>query len=178
LTREFKDNWSMTASYTKARRWGNSTRGTGYDTVFENPNNLINSYGLLPGYVDDEFKMHGIYELPTKTRISATFAYLSGDHWTPTTRTRSRVSGAYRTINLEPRGSMTYDSNTILDLRVTQVFPIVDRVKGEVFAEVFNLLNDGAADGVQTSARWEGEFGMPTSVLAGRRLRLGCRITF
>ncbi len=176
VSRQFQDGWSLNASYTRARRYGNSYKTNGYDELFESPNNLINSNGLLPGFDDDEIKLHGLYELPWKMRISGAFTYLSGQHFTPYVRT-SRILGVRYYPNVQPRGSEKYPDSKLLDLRVTQIFPISRKTSAEVFVEVFNVLNVGTAlawtERINSSL-----YKLPSSVEQGRRVRLGFRVNF
>ncbi len=176
VSRSFQDNWSLNASYTRARRYGNTFKSNGYDTLFENPNNLTNSNGLLPGFDDDEVKIHGLYEFPWKMRVSGTFTYLSGEHWTPYVRT-SRINGTRYYINVEPRGSRTYPSESLLDLRLTQIVPLTQKINAEAFVEVFNVFNIGAALAWKERADVD-SYMLPSSVESGRRVRLGFRINF
>jgi hypothetical protein len=176
LTRSFQDGWSLNASYTRAKRYGNSTKTNGYDTVLENPNNLVNADGLLPGFNDNEFKLHGLYELPTKTRISASYTYLSGQHWTPYVRT-SRINGTYYYPNLEPRGSRSYPSDRLLDLRIAQTFSLSQKFQAELFVDIFNALNNKSILGWNNRANTS-SYLLPSSADQGRTLRLGCRVTF
>jgi hypothetical protein len=176
LSRQFQDGWSMNASYTRARRYGNSFKTNGYDPLFENPNNLVNSSGLLPGFDDNEFKIHGIYELPWKMRLSGTFTYLSGNHFTPYGRTTD-AQDLYYYPNVQPLGSEKYPSEHLLDLRVTQLIPFTAKNNAEVFVEVFNVLNTGTALTWNESVRSE-DYKKPSSVEQGRRLRFGFRVNF
>lgn len=185
LDRRLEGNWSLNASYTRSRLYGNVQRADSYDKVFYSPNTMINAYGLLPGNNDHEFKARAIYQFPWNMRISWTFTYLSGEHWTPTFRT-DRYYGIRYNINTEPLGSETYPSRHLLDVRLSQFVNLRKAVKLECFAEVFNLLNHQAvtslttrvnastdpADGVYSYYRY------PNTVDAGRRLRLGLRLNF
>jgi hypothetical protein len=183
VSRRFRDGWNLNASYTRARSYGNHTRNYGYDDFFTSPNYQINFHGLLPGFNDDEFKLHGMYELPWKsTRISASFIYLSGQHWTPLTYLESwgAAGSAMRanyTINAEPLGSRTYPATKFLDFRVTQVVRFNKKIKADFFIDFFNLLNDTP---VYSLNRWtdEAEFMTTTELERGRRVRLGFRTTF
>lgn len=176
LTRQFQDGWSLNTSYTRARRYGNSYKANGYDELFESPNNQINSSGLLPGFDDNEFKLHGMYEFPWKMRVSGSFTYLSGNHYTPYGRFTDDQGVRYFP-NVVPRGSEKYPSEHLLDFRVTQLLPVTATKNAELFVEVFNLLNTG------TALAWNermntANYQLPSSVERGRRLRLGFRVNF
>jgi len=174
--RQLQDGWSMNASYTRARRYGNSYKTNGYDELFESPNNLINSNGLLPGFDDDEIKLHGLYELPWKMRISAAFTYLSGNHYTPYARFTDDQGIRYYP-NIEARGAEKYPSSNVLDMRVTQLVPFGAKDSAEVFVEVFNVFNVGTAT-AWTERMNTSNYQLPSTVVQGRRMRLGFRVNF
>jgi hypothetical protein len=176
LNRQLQDGWSLNASYTHARRYGNSYKTNGYDPVFENPNNQVNSNGLLPNYNDDEFKCSFLYELPLRLRFSAVYTYLSGTRFTPYVRSAS-INGTRYLINIEPLGSEKYPSEHLLDMRLSERIPVSKTAGVEVFAEVFNALNTGTALKWSTRAD-SSSYKLPSSVERGRRLVLGFRVQF
>jgi hypothetical protein len=188
VDRKLENDWSLNASYTRARSSGNMQRADGYSgstDVFTSPNNRINSDGLLPGFNDHEFKARMLYQFSWNMRVSGTFTYLSGERWTPYFRS-PRLGGIYYYVNTAPLGSEKYPSRNLLDLRLSQFLTLNKTGKLEAFVEVFNAFNSGAtlnwdgrvnastdpADGVYSYYR------MPDSVETGRRLRLGLRYSF
>jgi hypothetical protein len=190
--RRFTNNWSLFTSYTRALRHGNLNRSNGYDDAFVNPNSQINFDGRLPGYNDDEVKARVSYETPWKTRLSASFTYLSGERWTPTISTFKDNNSSRWSILAESRGAERYPTRRLLDLRASQVLLKKQRLSAEVFLDVFNALNSGSAltwntrvNAVRTDvATTKGaddiysDYKSPTSAETPRNLRLGVRITF
>lgn len=185
VDRILANSWSVNLSYTHATLKGNIQRADSYDKVYYNPNLQTNAYGKLPGVNDHEFKARGMYELPWNIRVSGTFTYLSGTHWTPTYRTDS-YNGTRYAVNLEPLGSQTYPSRSLLDLRVTQMFNLSKSSRLEIYAEVFNVLNRQSALEYYTRANANtdndsavyDDYKYPSSLDAGRRLQLGVRYNF
>jgi len=185
LDRILSNSWSVNMSYTHASLKGNIQRADSYDKVYYNKNLQTNSYGNLPGVNDNEFKARGMYELPWNMRVSGTFTYLSGTHWTPTYRTDS-YNGTRYAVNLEPLGSQTYPSRTLLDLRVTQMFNFTKKARMEVFVEVLNVLNRQSATSYITRANSSTsdtsgvyiDYKYPSALDPGRRLQLGARYNF
>lgn len=185
VDRKFSGNWSLSASYTLASLKGNIQRADSYDKVYYNPNLRINSYGNLPGVNDDEFKIRTVYELPWKMRLSATYTYLSGTHWTPTYRTDSYNGTRYQ-VNAAALGSSTYPYRSLLDFRVTQMVDITKSARAEFFVEVLNLLDRQAVTGYDTRVNSSTslstgqyiDYMYPTAVDPGRRLQLGIRVNF
>jgi hypothetical protein len=74
----------------------------------------------------------------------------------------------------EPVGTRRQDHLTIVDLRIGKDIALADARRVNVFVEVYNLLNSGAAQ----SVRWEtGEsFLRPLSIVSPRIARLGFRL--
>jgi hypothetical protein len=190
--RKFTDHWSLFASYTRALRHGNLNRSNGYDDAFVNPNSQINFDGRLPGYNDDEFKARFSYETPWKTRLSASFTYLSGERWTPTISTFKDNNSSRWNVLAEARGAERYPTRRMLDLRASQMLVKNTTMSAELFLDVFNALNSGSAlswntrvnavrtdDPTTTGANnIYSDYKSPTSAETPRNLRLGLRITF
>jgi hypothetical protein len=186
LDRKLENDWSLNASYTRASLKGNIQRADSYDKVFYSPNTLTNSDGFLPGVNDHEFKGRMIYQFPWNMRVSGTFTYLSGTHWTPTFRTARLASGVRYNVNTEPLGSQTYPSRSLLDVRVSQFLNLGKSAKVEFFAEVLNLLNHQSVTAYTTRLNWANDpadgvydyYKYPDEVDAGRRVRIGLRVSF
>jgi len=186
VDKSMADNWSLTASYTRAKLKGNITRIDGYDSVFQNPNNEYNSTGLLPGFHEHELKARGVYLFPWKTQVAGTFTYLSGERWTPYIRTwYTGPDQAFRArLNATERGAEKYPSRSLLDIRVSQNIPVSKQVNLEVFVEVFNLLNSGVATTWNTrvnqnySGAYYSDYKLPTGTVTPRNARLGLRLNF
>jgi hypothetical protein len=187
----------MNLSYTHASLKGNIQRADSYDKVFYNKNLMINSYGNLPGVNDNELKARGLYEFPWHMRLSGTFTYLSGTHWTPTYRTPSgwgnsdwgNFNGQRYYVNTEPLGSETYPGRTLLDLRLTQQIKLNKTSNLEVFFEVLNVLNRQAVTYYSNSSTRVNssnsattglyiDYKFPSELDAGRRLQVGFRLNF
>ena len=190
--RKFANHWNLFTSYTRALRHGNLNRSNGYDDAFVNPNSQINFDGRLPGYSDDEVKARFSYETPWKTRLSASFTYLSGERWTPTISTFRDNNSSRWSILAEPRGAEKYPARRLLDLRASQMIVKNKSLSAEVFLDVFNALNSGSAlswntrvNALRTDVASDpgandlySDYKSPTSAETPRNLRLGLRVTF
>jgi hypothetical protein len=176
VERKFQDNWMLAGSYTHARSNGNVSATNGYDNSFSNPNLRINNYGALPGTNDNEVKLRGSYVLPSRTRLSGTFTYLSGEHWTRTIRTGKLPVDRY-VIKADPTGASTYPGRTQLDLRLAQEFQPSKRVRIEAFVDVYNALNGGKATNLTTRSD-SADYLLPLAVQDSRNVRLGFRTSF
>lgn len=188
LERPLQDGWSLTASVTWAKSEGNysASAATALDN-FNDPNAQINAYGRLPYVNDRELRVRGTYELPWawKTRFSATFTYLSGERYTPLIDMSNifELNQNALTIWAAPRGSYTYPGRRLLDLRVSQDLNFSKKVRGEVFLDVFNLLNEGKSYQWDEIVAYEDgavlpSFQTPIYTEDPRRLRFGLKVRF
>jgi hypothetical protein len=180
VDRKYRDGWSLSASFTRSNRYGNMDSADGYDVwnPYESPNFLVNSYGKLPGFNDYEGKVRGMVGVGWGLRLSANFTYLSGQHFTPFVRTPLDTFGNHSYEYLEPRGSETYPSEHLLDMRLARDFPFAGRSSLEVFAQVFNVLNEGTTLAYVSERANSSGYGVPGTVEQGRRLELGLRYSF
>lgn len=140
----FTPNWDLSFSYTKASNKGNLIKSNGYDSGREWAGSMYNADGDLPGFNDDEIKLRTSYKAPWGTRFNASFVYLSGLHYTRYIRTPRLGNREYFFVNIEPLGASTYDARRLLDLRVSHRFALGKKNAFELFADVFNVLNDDA----------------------------------
>jgi len=84
-------------------------------------------------------------------------------------------------VRIEPRGTRRTDPLNSLDLRVEKTFAIASARRLGVFADVFNVGNQGAPDPSKIFAvefRSGPAFNQPLYWLQPRTLRAGVRLTF
>ncbi len=185
--RALADRWSFNAALTWAKAEGNYSDSAAQSLDnFNDPNAQINSYGRLPYVNDREARVRATYEFPWawKTRLSASFTYLSGERYTPVIDLSNvfELNQNALTINAAPRGSASYPSRRLLDLRLSQELNLSPKVRTELFLDIFNVLNDGKAYSWDTAVADDlgtlGTYQRPFSVDDPRRLRVGARIRF
>jgi hypothetical protein len=180
--------FSFYAALTWAKSEGNYSASAAQSVDnFNDPNVKINDYGRLPFVNDREARVRIGYESPWawKTRISATFTYLSGERYTPLMDMSNvfELNQNALTINAAPRGSGRYPSRHLLDLRLSQDLNLAKALKAEVFVDVFNLLNEGK------SFQWNetvsndsgvplGSYQQPVYTDDPRRVRFGFKMKF
>ncbi len=188
LDRPMLDRWSLTASVTWAKSEGNysASAGTALDN-FNDPNAQINAYGRLPYVNDREVRLRGAYEFPWtwRTRISASFTHLSGERYTPLIDMTSvfELNQNALSIFAAPRGSARYPSRDLLDVKITQDLNFSKRVRAELFLDVFNLLNEGAAYTWDETIAYEDgapldTYRTPIYTEDPRRVRVGFKLRF
>jgi hypothetical protein len=180
IERKWMDDWSLNASFTRARRYGNVGESDGYDSwaPYESPNFLVNSYGLLPGYNDYEGKIHGTVKIPWDMKLAMNFTYLSGQRYTPYARTPYNDVDQRSYVFVEARGAEKYPSEHLLDLRLSKNFKFAKKTNLELFGQVFNVLNSGTTLSYASERINSSLYAIPSSVEQGRRLQLGARFSF
>ena len=137
-------DWDMNFSYTKASNKGNLLKSNGYSSGREWSGSQYNNDGDLPGTNDHEYKLRTTYKFPWGTRVAASFAYLSGLHYTRYVRTGRQYNREYYYVNIEPLGASTYDARRLMDVRASHRFGLGGKRAVEFFVDVFNVLNNTA----------------------------------
>ena len=192
--RTMADNWSFYGAMTWAKAEGNYNTTAAQDiNNFNDPNFQFNSYGKLPYVNDREARVRATYEFPWawKTRVSASFTYLSGERYTPLidlSNNTFELNQNALTVFGAPRGSAKYPSRHLLDLRFSQELNLSRTVKAEAFLDVFNVLNECKTYAWnETAADDSADYGVigaasgyqqPINVEDPRRLRLGFKLRF
>lgn len=121
LDRALKNRWSVSGSYTRALRRGNTNRSNGYDEASVNPSYQVNFDGKLPGYHDNELKARGMARLPWNMDLALAFTYLSGERYTRSVRAATApVSKLTPSIFGDPLGTGSFPSRRLLDLKLSQ----------------------------------------------------------
>jgi hypothetical protein len=157
LRRRFRNNWTMTASYT----WS-ETKGTCYNVnnlscylapgeldYYRDPESglpwsVVNRDGYLYNHLPHVIKVRGNYLLPLGRRhtlnIGGIARYQSGRRW--------QLSEALDTPGgtvehfLEKAGSRELDTVTQLDLTASWRFPLFKRIEGSFTLEVINVTDE------------------------------------
>ena len=81
-------------------------------------------------------------------------------------------------VLLEPRGSRRLSSQTVFDLRVSKMSPIGDRPHRifDMRPDVLNLLNDSAAESVETDVLFDAAFGRANIFMDPRRAMVSVKL--
>jgi hypothetical protein len=173
----FSADWDLNASYTSARNKGNLLKSNGYSSGREWIGSMYNSDGFLPGFNDDEIKLRSTFKLPWGTRITGSFTYLSGLHYTRFIRTSRLSNREYYYVNIEPLGASTYDARRLLDLRVAHRFGLGKSTAIEAFVDIFNVLNCDAV--TSRGERYDSVYyGMVLDQEPPRTFRVGAKLLF
>jgi len=144
----------------------------------QNPNDFVNSGGVLLGNRPHTFRTQVVAELPYGFLLGANYLFQSGRAWAR----RGRVELGFPTeveVNLEERdGSRRVDNQSLLDLRLQKSFNLSEKVKFQVFGDALNLLNADTAEGVLSRIVDVDTFGVPSDFVLPRRFMLGAKLTF
>ena len=153
--KRMSDNWQLKGSVLWSSFKGNVLAGygdtEGEETVFDNPNTLINAYGAISTFDRPlQIKIMGTYILPYDFILSAYFIHYSGSAWG---RSLDRVyfprdfadeyggvqSSYAAGINAEVVGERRRPSYTTLDLRLEKSFSLRRAGKLNLYVDVLNL---------------------------------------
>jgi TonB-dependent receptor-like protein/carboxypeptidase family protein len=186
LDKRRSNGWQAFGSYTFSRTTGllvssaAAADGAQLSTVAptetfgRDPNNLTNARGRLPNDRPHIFRVMGTVDVPrTGFVLAANLQHFSGKPWTASAQV-SLPQGDQR-ILLEPRGSRRLSSQSLLDFRVSRAFGVgAGRV--ELLLDVFNALNDTAAEALATDNLFSPNFGQPTVFMDPRRAMVSVRL--
>jgi outer membrane receptor protein involved in Fe transport len=161
-----------------------------YEATFgQNPNDFINTGGLLISDRPVTAKLQLVYQLPWNMLVSANYTYQSGRPWEPVVFLPQSVTNvpAFSSGSIlltEPlTGNNRVGSWNILDMRLQKSFALNNKGANlSVFMDVLNLFNDSAYDDVATRDESQvscaGCQATPVSFVLPRRLMVGAKFTF
>jgi hypothetical protein len=182
--------WSLMSSYTFSKAEGlepssNGPAGIGqFSSTFGNsitfgrdPNSLTNARGELPNDRTHMFRTMGSIEIPkVRFTIASNFQYLSGLPWAATASV-SLPQGLQR-ILLEQRGTRRLSPQKLWDLRVSKSLQIAESARIELLADVLNVLNSSAEEGLVDDNLFSQNFSRPNVFVDPRRAMMGIRFVF
>ena len=158
--------------------------------IFYNGANLDKGPSSLA--VNHAFLAHGIVDLPWKFNFSSIFRAQSGFHYSAGFFNQSidvdgdnQFNGVdfFQACNKPGwvggcRNHFTAGPNVNLDVRIAKRFDIGERLKVNLYFEMFNIFNRANPAAVQSSVNQSTPFGTPLQVLPGREGQVGIRIAF
>ena len=187
LSRRWRNNWQMQASWTYGSARGSDSNlllefqegkgsSLGGSNFYTDPNEQINAHGNLPIDPTHLVKVVGSAELPYGIVVGGFFRFFSGNTYNQIIRVedvdqRSEIFGA-------PGGSFRHDDGMSLDLRIEKDFNIGENRKIGVGVDIFNVGNQDTVIEAEQSLNSDRPFGAPTRLVRGRVWRLGARFHF
>jgi hypothetical protein len=195
--KRFSDNWQALLSYTWSHAEGNSNSDSNADLqgdiLYLDPR-APNQFGDQPGSITHLIKVAASYQFDMGLQLGATYNWNSG---TLASRTYSSYSRnlplratpeqafeyagiVYRWILPGNVGALTNPSFGLLNLRAQYRRNLGENVRGEIFADLFNALNNQGATREQDVVAGTGgiAFGEGIYFNLPRRLYLGARVSF
>jgi hypothetical protein len=146
-------------------------------TLGSDPNALTDAEGILPDDRTHMFRVQGSAEIPkVGVLVGANFQYLTGKSWSA--RTLQRLPQGTQPIYIEPRGARRFDSQTLFDLRISKRFHFGRGASVEVLADLLNVLDETAEEGIVTDNYFSSNFAAPNLFVDPRRVMLGVRFAF
>jgi outer membrane receptor protein involved in Fe transport len=186
VTKRMADHWQLTSALTWSKAEGrlasslNDLEGAQRSSVRnefgQNPNDFLNTDGLLVQDRPWVFKTQMVYELPAGFLVGANFTYQSGRPWGRIIRTDLGVPATLLPEKID--GSRRVPSWKLLDVRLQKEFNLGERVRFGLFADALNLLNDDATESVGAREGNSENFAQPTLFLDPRRLMVGAKFSF
>ncbi len=183
------NNWSLSASLAYLKSEGRTPDSAGGSSLEQrgglqfrvygrNPNDFVNTGGRLRGDVPWQFKSQFVYLLPKGFSVAANLAYRSGANRARIVRIND-VTGFPTAILAQERGTYgRLPDATFLDLRLQKDFVLANDFRIGLIADVFNVLNEDANEGVQSSLGTSSSFNVPAAFVTPRRLMLGAKLRF
>jgi len=187
LTRRERDGWSMTLQYSWKRSEGNSNSDAAADLqgdfLFLDPRQPY-MWGPLPGTIEHQVKLFGVYRTPWRLEIGALLYWNDGAVFTEATRHRptgSNILYNYRRPDgtFVRTGQEKHPSYQTVDLRFA--LPVeLRRVSATFYADVFNALDEQGAIRIEESHNGAEftRYHEPRLLLEPRRWQLGVRLAF
>jgi Carboxypeptidase regulatory-like domain/TonB dependent receptor-like, beta-barrel len=188
LNKRMSHNWQMVTSLTLGKSEGRIGSSSGRSTPIsgqtgtagqfgQNPNDFINSDGLLIGDRPVQFKTQLVYQAPHGFLLGANFTYQSGRPWARTVRVPGL--GITSTVLAESiDGSRRVADWKLLDLRLQKEFSLGGRANLAFFGDLLNTFNNDAYENVESTRGTTDNFGKPSRFLFPRRLMLGAKFRF
>ena len=186
VKKRFSKGWMMEASYILSKLEGlvntDFSSTSGITSYYDNPNSHVNAIGRLGNDRRHYFKLLAMVKGPWGINISGMAEFFSGNPYSRILSASqlgySLTGGANPSVISGTRGSYELPSRLNLDVSLEKEFRIKN-LRFAVFANAFNLLNQGKATSVEnTTSHPTRAFGEMTSINAPLFLRIGARFDF
>jgi hypothetical protein len=189
LTKRMSNRWQAVASMTFSKVEGlhsgsSSAQSSAAGTFGDDPNELINAYGVLGLDRDFMWKLQGSYILPYDVVFSSNWIWQAGRPYarklsmTRFADGRAPGQGAV-TIFLEPRdGSLRMESQNYLNMRAEKRFQFAGTRRVTAMIDVLNTLNTDTLLSVISELVTSPNFGLASSRFDPRRAMVGLRFEF
>src|SRR5688500_12728198 len=187
LTKRMSQNWQAVGSVTISKTEGlhsasnlttGSSQSSAASTFGDDPNELTNAAGLLPGDRDVMFKLQGSYAFPREIVVSSNWQWVAGKPYTRRLSAGNLPQGT-QTVFLQPRdGSLRMPAQNFVDMRIEKRWRHTATSRISVMADIINVLN------IDTPLTWISEvatsanFAVPNLIANPRRAMFALRYEF
>jgi hypothetical protein len=199
--KRFSNNWQFLASYNWADGDGNTNSDANFDgagdVIFLDPR-APNRTGVLPGLVENLFKMHGSYSWDNGIQVGGSYRWNSGiilnrnegqafgrslpDRVTTDFAYGGWAGGGFDDtwVADDALGFIDGSEYGALDLRASYLLSLGDRADLDFFLDVFNVFDDQQLIRVQDLVGGGGGFDYLEGIdfVQPRRFYLGARLSF
>jgi len=146
--KRMSNRWQLKGSILYSAFKGNAlpsySETEGQSSLFDDPNDMINSYGRVTYDRPLQIKIMGTYIFPLDIIFTAYFQHRSGSAWG---RTLDRVyfpssmdvQESYVFVRAETRGTRRNVPYSMLDLRVEKRFSLGNAGRLSIYADIFNV---------------------------------------
>jgi hypothetical protein len=189
LTKRMSHRWQAVASLTLAKVEGlhsgsSSGQSSAAGTFGDDPNELINAYGVLGLDRDFMWKLQGSYLFPADIVLSSNWIWQAGRPYARKLNMTRFADGRQPgqgtvTIFLEPRdGSLRMESQNYLNLRAEKRFQFGGSRRATAMVDVINLLNADTPLALISEVVTSANFARADTRFNPRRAMLGLRFEF
>ena len=161
--------------------------------TIDSPQNLLNCRVVTPFSGQTQVKVHGAYPLPGDFVLSAVFQNLSGIDYEANFRVpnaaiapslgrnlaacgMSAVCAASVSVPLVGPQELFEPRATVLDLRLSKIFSLGDRMRLQANLDIYNLTNSNSVLSIVST--YGSSWRRPTRILPARMMQLGGSFTF
>jgi Carboxypeptidase regulatory-like domain/TonB dependent receptor-like, beta-barrel len=189
LTKRMSNRWQAVASLTLAKVEGlhsgsSSGQSSAAGTFGDDPNELINAFGLLGLDRNFMWKLQGSYQMPWDILLSSNWIWQAGRLYARKLNMNGFADGRQPaqgsvTIFLEPRdGSLRMDSQNYINLRAEKQFRFGGSRRVTAMVDVINLLNADTPLTLISESVNNVNFAKPETRFDPRQAMVGVRFQF
>jgi hypothetical protein len=189
VNKRMSSNWQLTSALTYMRSEGrtsfsnsgaiNQRSGLQFNSFGQNPNDFVNTDGLLPGDRPWTFKNQLVYQFPFDLLIGLNYQYSDGAPRVRRVAVNSVTGISTRLLTSRRAEVGRFPRQNLVDLRVQKDFVLDDRgTRIGLFLDALNLLNDDAYEQVLSSLATSSSYELPTNFIFPRRFQVGAKFSF
>jgi hypothetical protein len=185
MSNRWQGNVGITLSKTDGLYGSNNARSSPTTTpnstagVFgQNPNDYVNSRGLLLHDRPVLAKAQLVYEVGWGVTVAGNYQYQSGRPWGREVRFNGLVPGATRVLFEPLSGDRRVDPINQFDVRLEKALSFRGGIEGAVFGDLLNATNNDAAQSILDRRFVSSNFGVGSVFTPPRRLMLGAKFRF